>query len=51
MSCSTEYYSFIQRRLATVSTELDQMSQTEELKRVGLDADGHMRMFVAQRDN
>jgi len=51
MSCSPEYYSFMQSALSKVSDGLAQHDQIERLKQIAIEADAHMRAFVRRRDN
>ena len=51
MSCSTEYYSYTQSALESISRDLTPEQQFARIKKVGADADVHMTAFLKRRDN
>jgi len=51
MSCSPEYYAFMQAAFGGISDGLTSSAQLEELRKLGVATDEHMRDFVRRRDN
>ena len=51
MPCSTEYYTFIQRRLVNLSENLTQEDQNEMIRCAMDEVDSHLISYVAQRSN
>jgi len=51
MSCSPEYYKFIQSALGEIPDDLTQQEHIERLIEMGIRADKYMTVFVRHRDN
>lgn len=51
MTCSSEYYDFILRKLAEISEGLSSAEQIAEMQLVSRSAEIHMRKFVQNRDS
>jgi hypothetical protein len=51
MSCSAEYYSFMQGAVSGIGAGLTQEEQINLLKEVGTKIEAHMIAFVSRRDN
>jgi hypothetical protein len=51
LSCSPEYYAFMQAAFGGISEGLPHTAQLEEMCKIGVAIDQHMRSFVRSRDN